>query len=156
AIEFFTLGATDGAGEQYYALVWTPRGVAGLRDLGLTVRIQSSAQRYRLAVSVPDNREQIAEAGAELARLLLEPLADLLPSEGQLYLAPDAELVGLPLDLLPLSVNQRLGERYQISMLGSVRDLARWARQESSRIDEVGFFDPDFGPAAAGERPEFV
>jgi CHAT domain-containing protein/Tfp pilus assembly protein PilF len=155
AVEFVTLSPRDQEDEHYFAVVWTDKGPVSLKDLGLAKPIREAAERYGLALSVPDNGHRLTDAATQLARLLLHPYWSEVLQQGAIYFSPDGPLAGVAFDRLPDPDGKSIGDTRSVSLVGSLRDLAKWQQQYRSEIDPVGFFDPDFGVSRDGRPDEF-
>src|SRR6266545_2949865 len=64
--------------------------------------------------------------GISLRKALFDPLLPALLGRTRLFMAPDGDLTRLPFEALPLDDKQRIIDNYQISYLGSGRDILRF------------------------------
>jgi CHAT domain-containing protein/tetratricopeptide (TPR) repeat protein len=100
----------------------------------------------------PDNfSEEVREAmrlgqeGTMLRAAVFDPLREALGGRTRLFLAPESGLARLPFEVLPTADDRRLIDEYQISYLGTGRDVLRFGAAVSGRpAAPVVVADPDF------------
>jgi len=83
--------------------------------------------------------------GIELRKALFDPLMSALGSCKRLLLAPDGDLTRLPFEVLPTGQGRYLIDEYQISYLGTGRDVLRFDAETTIQPGEpLLVADPDF------------
>jgi tetratricopeptide (TPR) repeat protein len=82
-------------------------------------------------------------AGAELRRLVFDPLISSIGSCTRLYIAQHGELTRLPFAALPVD-REYLVDRYELTSLDTGRDLLRVTRQVTTPDASLVLADPDF------------
>jgi CHAT domain-containing protein/tetratricopeptide (TPR) repeat protein len=83
--------------------------------------------------------------GLELRRALFDPLSEALAGRTRLIMAPTGNLVCLPFDVLPTDEDGYLLDTYQISYVGSGRDVLGFGRRgEGQPSAPMVAGDPDF------------
>ncbi|CAL9471559.1 hypothetical protein SUDANB95_02830 [Actinosynnema sp. ALI-1.44] len=146
----------------YWAFVLRPDAGLRLIDLGAAEEIDRLVAGYRDEVTGPGVAREIAplepavdtgelDAGTALRAAVFDPLAAALGDARRLFLCPDADLSRLPWEVLPVSPDRRLIDDYEISYLGSGRDLLRVSTPPAvRRTAPVVVADPDFDLSAPG------
>jgi CHAT domain-containing protein len=138
--------ADPGPGDEprYIALV-VPAGApddSRLIDLGPAKEIDRSLAELRAAL---ERWEDIAAGpGAELYQKVFEPVADALAGRRRLFVAPDAELCQLPLEILCAPSRRYVIDDYAVSYLSAGRDVLRLGRPAGRPGPSVVVADPDF------------
>jgi len=90
--------------------------------------------------------------GLPLRRALFDPLVPALGQRRRLLLSPDGNLTRLPFDLLPTDEGRLLLDDYQISYVGSGRDVLRFGAVPARQgADPLVIADPDFDLAGQTE-----
>jgi CHAT domain-containing protein len=110
-------------------------------DLGEAATIDTIVSQFRR--SVAGAGVQSTQQLGEQLRAILNPV--LPPGSARLYLATDGELGLLPFEALPAGPGRFLIDQYQISYLGSGRDLLQ--QQKGSTVEAAGALvlaDPEF------------
>ena len=83
--------------------------------------------------------------GASLRAALFDPLLPAIGNRKRLLLAPDGDVTRLPFEVLPTDDGRRLIDDYQISYLGTGRDVLRFGAASSGQPAEpLVAADPDF------------
>lgn len=131
------------AQQRLCAFVIESGGTFARVELGPLGAIDAAAQRWRDALIGPSAREgrgvgqtsaasqaSELEAGAELRRLVFDPLVPALADVGRVILAPDDMLLAVPLDALPddgthadASPERLLGDRLRIEVRPTLWEL---------------------------------
>jgi CHAT domain len=88
--------------------------------------------------------------GTKLRKDLFDKLLPAIGNRKRLLLAPDGDLTRLPFEVLPTDDGRRLIDDYQISYLGTGRDVLRFGAASSGQPAEpLVAADPDFDLSAA-------
>lgn len=96
-----------------------------------------------LPVDVSQSDSQVI--GDELRKALFDPLIYSFGNSKRLLLAPDGDLTRLPFEVLPTGQGRYLIDEYQISYLGTGRDVLRFDAETSIQPGEpLLVADPDF------------
>jgi tetratricopeptide (TPR) repeat protein/CHAT domain-containing protein len=120
------------------------RQLAALRLIITTATCAAPVQVHPHSGVTADN-ESATACGVALRRLLFDPMREALRDCRRLFLAPDGELSRLPFEILPTDEGGHLLDIYQISYLGSGRDLLRApATSPSQASAPLVIADPDF------------
>jgi CHAT domain-containing protein len=84
-------------------------------------------------------------AGVDVRAMIFDPLLPALGACTRLFLAPDGDLARLPFEVLPLDDGHCLIDTYQISYLGTGRDVLRF-EAETAGLSNYALVaaDPDF------------
>jgi tetratricopeptide (TPR) repeat protein/CHAT domain-containing protein len=83
--------------------------------------------------------------GESLRAAVFDPIVDALGGCTRLLVAPDGDLSRLPFEVLPTSNGTRLIDEYQISYLGSGRDVLRFGAAKSGPgMEPLVVADPNF------------
>jgi len=91
--------------------------------------------------------------GAALRAAIFDPLIPALGGRRRLFLAPDGDLNRLPFEVLPIGDGRRLIDDYQISYLGTGRDVLRFgAAINRQPAEPIVAADPDFDFGGDGAR----
>jgi tetratricopeptide (TPR) repeat protein/CHAT domain-containing protein len=98
--------------------------------------------------------EELHRSGNELRSLVFDPLAMVLAGCRHLLIAPDYRLAWLPFEVLPLSDGRYLSDEFQISYLGTGRDILRWGESGITPGEAVVIADPDFDLVVKATKPE--
>jgi CHAT domain-containing protein len=137
-------------------------------DLGKAEHIDEMIAAFRAAIAGGERTLRPSEPlpaanindGADLRRAVFDPLASALAGRNRLFLCPDGDLTRLPFETLPTGDGRRLIDDYQISYLGTGRDLLRFGIETVGQpASPLVIADPDFdlgiaAPVPAGEtRP---
>ena len=133
---------------RYAAYVVGRTGDPALVDLGPAAAIDEAVERFRTAVSDPDN-DRAGELGHALYALTLGKLAPALGSASRVLIAPDGALNAVPFAALTDDRGELLIQRLAFTYLTSGRDLLRAAVKVRPRSAGAIFADPDFEVAAA-------
>jgi tetratricopeptide (TPR) repeat protein len=92
--------------------------------------------------------------GLSLREAVFDPLAVALAGRRRLLLATDGDLTRLPFEVLPLARSRHLLDDYQISYVGTGRDVIRFGVVPSTKpAAPVVIADPDFDLDRAVARP---
>jgi tetratricopeptide (TPR) repeat protein len=132
----------------------------GMIDLGEAEPIDRLIAEFRNSVSrAPEGRtdrdlsicepEQFPgesrNAGSRLRAAVFDPLCSALGKHRGVLLAPDGDLTLVPFEILPVADAEVLADKYQISYLGTSRDLLRFKSEFSDKAGEaLVVCDPDF------------
>jgi tetratricopeptide (TPR) repeat protein len=96
------------------------------------------------------------DSGSRLRTAVFDKLIPAIREHRRLLLAPDGDLTRLPFEVLPSDDGRRLIDVYQISYLGTGRDVLRFSAASTGQsADPVVISDPDFDLTAetvAGQR----
>jgi WD40 repeat protein/CHAT domain-containing protein len=140
---------------RYLAFVLLSSGELRVKNLGKAETIEAQVEAYHSEIGRFDPRnlglvEQreseaaLSEPCRALYRLLLAPLAGLLPESGSVFLVPDGTLHLVPFETFLDGGDRYLVDRYQFTYLGSARDLLHF--QESGQVEGFYVFAaPDYG-----------
>lgn len=130
--------------------------VAGARE-ELTGSEEPGRDRsgWRLRDVGRSRRPRVRSAGraAMLRDALLLPLGPALAGRRRLLVAPDGELLRLPLEALPGRDGGHLIDEYAISYLSAGRDVLRFGVASRETGPPVIVADPDFDLRAPGAEP---
>lgn len=111
----------------YVALVVTSRSAnPALVELGAAANLEGAGLRgYRSTVAQRGVRASTASGvpGIEMYRAFWQPLEPYLRGAQRVYVSPDGVLDEVPLGILPDESNKLLGERYDLRIVASTRDL---------------------------------
>jgi len=142
----------------YAAYVVGPTGNPTLTDLGPAAAIDDAIEKFRKAVSDPDN-DQAVDLGHALYALAFAKLMPALGTTNNVLLAPDGALNLVPFSALVDDKKQFLIKRFTFTYLTSGRDLLRLNVKTKAQGGGVIFADPAFDstgkappPAAGGSR----
>jgi CHAT domain-containing protein/Tfp pilus assembly protein PilF len=148
---------------RYAALVVhadAPEQVQGI-DLGAALPLAQQVNAFRAAVIDPLHILPVVQAGSALRTAVFDPLLPTLQGKTRLVLAPAGILYWLPFEVLPAENGTYLIDRYQISYLGTGRDLGRQSMPHAFPAGPPCVIaDPDFDlrlpttePQAAQHQP---
>lgn len=134
-----------------FALTGGKNPVVHLFDLGSAREIDSLISAYRKEISSivekgrPDRQQtrQMSKYGKELYRRLILPLESKLKNRKELVISPDGLMNILPLEVLLSEQNEYLLQKYDITYLGSGRDIFRWTERKAGG-NAIVMADPDF------------
>lgn len=138
---------------RYAAYILGSKGDPVLVDLGEAAAIDAAIEKFRKAVSDPNNKKVI-ELGHALHALTMAKIAPALGSTTNVLLAPDGALNVVPFSALVDDKQQFLLKTYTFTYLTSGRDLLRLAIKTKAQGGGVIFADPSFdatGPAAPAD-----
>ncbi|MGH7848292.1 MAG: tetratricopeptide repeat protein, partial [Candidatus Binatia bacterium] len=148
AVEFLRFDFRDEkwwTGESYYvAIVLSRASSAGPQVvwLGEATSIEGEALRdYRALVQATAPPPE--KTGTSFYQAVWRPLEPFLAGIKRVYLSPDGIFNNVSWVVVPTSPGQLLGERYEIHLLLSTRDLTRPASKATNRMAAL-FGDPDF------------
>ena len=118
-------------------------------DLGAAAPLESIWERLMFALPNPDNEERAHTLGRDLANLLIDPILPLVKGKSEILIALDGPLRMLPIASLIDGYTRPLIEenQRQFHLIGSGRDLLRFADPLASRSDDVIVVNPDYGDA---------
>jgi CHAT domain-containing protein len=136
------------ASRQYIAFVFhadQPDDVT-MVDLGSTAKIDRMIAAFRKAVMAFDRPSAAKTTGARLRRAVFDPLQKSLKETRSLILAGDGNLTLLPFEILPAADGGWLIDRYDISYVGSGRDVLRFRDTADTKPtgSPLVVADPDF------------
>lgn len=132
-------------GVHYLALTYSANGQASCTDLGAAAEMDQAIQEFRAALTgagAPTAEKDTSEsrslafseiepstafhtAGERVYSRIFEPLTAHLGAHTSLLIATDGEISRLPFDALPLGKAGFLIDSYEISYLGTARELLR-------------------------------
>jgi CHAT domain-containing protein/tetratricopeptide (TPR) repeat protein len=121
----------------------------------LRAQIADYSQRLEETRGLVPDREDwdvtpYSEEGVSLREAVFDKLVAHLSGRTRLFLAPDGDLSRLPFEALPTSDGQCLIDEYQISYLGSGRDVLRFDADSAVQAEPpLVAADPDFDLGAA-------
>jgi CHAT domain-containing protein/tetratricopeptide (TPR) repeat protein len=144
---------------RYLAFVALADGPAPIQmiDLGPAAEIEQLLASFRFSITLqkdaatptggggPGKPARVMSAGEDLRAILFDKVRPALGDRGRLIISPDGDLNRLPFEVLPTAGGRRLIDDYQMSYLGSGRDLLRLgqlAAEPGTRPLVVA--DPDF------------
>jgi len=116
------------------------RSVPTLIDLGAVNQIDSAARDWRKALADP-SRKDVDTLGSRLYGIVFAPLLPQLRGAQKLIIAPDGQLNLLPFGALVGTDGEHLLEKYDITYIGSGRDLLR-TTQKNNNSSVIVFADP--------------
>jgi len=128
---------------KYAAFVVGPTGNPTLVDLGDAKAIDEAVEKFRKAVSDPDN-DGVAELGHELYKLAFAKLVPAIGATNHLLIAPDGQLNVVPFSALVDDSKAFLIKRFTFTYLTSGRDLLRLQVKTKAQGGGVIFADPAF------------
>ena len=155
-------------GAHYLAFV-LPAGAPDnvhMLDLGDAANIDQLLGGFRAAITGDDDashltrpfRREVAQPtlpandGADLRRVLFDPLVPALDGCTRLFLAPDGDLTRLPFEALPTADGRRLIDDYQFSYLSTGRDVLRFGAATSGQpAAPIVAADPDYDLGSEAE-----
>lgn len=152
AVVFWTYGHTDLDADAASHLTTTasttafvvrPSGIARVQ-LGDVDTLRSAALAWRDGIVDRAPTEDPRRAGERLAALVWHPLAAHLEGCERLVVVPDAPLNLVPFDALPISEDDRLGDRMLVSLASSLRELASPPVRRTSANQLVALGDVDY------------
>lgn len=111
----------------------------------LSLSIDATMRRVRLASSQPDGNSDPKKCGRDLDELVMKPLRPLLKGKTHLLVSPDGALSLFPFGALVDEDGRYLLERFDITYLTSGRDLVRLAKSQESRSNALIIANPAFG-----------
>jgi CHAT domain-containing protein len=118
-----------------------------IADFRAAVLGEAVSQAGRNLVMRPAESVQLASVrlGLSLREAVFDQLVPALSSRKQLFLVPDGDLTRLPWEVLPTQDGLRLIDQYQMSYLGTGRDLLRFKTRPTGRpAPPLVVADPDF------------
>lgn len=136
---------------RYAAYILGAKGDPVIVDLGEAAGIDIAIEKFRKAVSDPNNRK-VPELGHALYTLTMAKIVPLLGTTTNVLLAPDGALNVVPFSALVDDKQQFLIKTYTFTYLTSGRDLLRLNIKTKAQGGGVIFADPSFdatGPAPA-------
>ncbi len=136
---------------RYAAYVLGAKGDPVIVDLGEAAVIDTAIEKFRKAVSDPNNRK-VLDLGHALYTLTMAKIGPLLGTTTNVLLAPDGALNVVPFSALVDDKQQFLIKTYTFTYLTSGRDLLRLNIKTKAQGGGVIFADPSFdatGPAPA-------
>ncbi|HEU0031801.1 MAG TPA: CHAT domain-containing protein [Kofleriaceae bacterium] len=137
---------------RYAAYVVGATGDPSVVDLGPVTAIDEAIEKFRKAVSDPDN-DRAVDLGQDLYKLTFAKIAPLLGGSTNVLIAPDGSLNLVPFSALVDDKKQFLIKRYTFTYVTSGRDLMRLNVKTKAQGGGVIFADPAFdasAPAPAG------
>lgn len=133
---------------RYVAYVVTRQDTRGV-DLGPASTIDAAVGAFRQALGDPQ-RTDVTVLARQLDAAVMQPVRGLVGEARHLLISPDGALNLIPFEALRDEADRYSVERYQISYLGSGRDLLRLQAPRQSRGEAVIVADPltsaDFPP----------
>ncbi len=140
---------------RYAAYVLGAKGDPVLVDLGPAAAIDLAVEKFRKAVSDPDN-DRAGELGHALYELTMSKVIPALGGSTNILIAPDGTLNVVPFSALVDDKKEFLIKRFTFTYLTSGRDLLRLNVKTKAQGGGVIFADPSFdatGAAAPGGAP---
>lgn len=134
---------------KYAAYVLGPKGDPVIVDLGDAATIDTAIEKFRKALSDPNNKK-VTDLGHALYALTMAKITPALGTTTNLLLAPDGALNVVPFSALVDDTQQFLIKKYTFTYLTSGRDLLRLGVKTKAQGGGVIFADPSFdatGPA---------
>ena len=155
---------------RYAAFIVRPGAEPALFDIGDADAIDRSVSRFRSAITgerdpggtpgqgawisdqgeprpaagpTASHDEDWSTAGADLRRLVFEPLRDAIGLSTRLCIAQHGELTRLPFAALPVD-HEYLIDRYELTSLDTGRDLLRSTHHVTTPDTPLVMTDPDF------------
>lgn len=120
----------------------------------ITGETENRYPRHLKAIPFELNETTNTSDGTALRAAIFDPLISALGGRKRLLIALDGDLNRLPFEILPTDDGRRLIDEYQISYLGTGRDLMRF---ESAIIrqptEPIVAADPDFNIGGDGTSP---
>ncbi|MCK5126276.1 MAG: CHAT domain-containing protein [candidate division Zixibacteria bacterium] len=146
---------------RYLAFILVHSGKIDIIDLGEAHKIDSlisfsrktiyNSQEDVYSTQIIESEECLKSINRNLYSLLFAPLASHLDGQTNIYISPDGMLNLLPFEILPTPDDTYVIEKYGISYLSSVRDLAMFDRGLSIHArDALVLADPDFDESILG------
>jgi CHAT domain-containing protein/tetratricopeptide (TPR) repeat protein len=115
-----------------------------LVDLGEAEELDDLILIFRGMVTLKKRINEL-EQGKTLTKALIDPIANFIKGCKRLYISPDGEIARLPFEILPLDDDRRMIDEYEISYLGTGRDLFRFGQAlTKSPTQPLIIADPDF------------
>lgn len=134
---------------KYAAYIVGAKGDPVLVDLGEAAAIDTAIEKFRKAVSDPNNTK-VTALGNDLYKLTMGKIVPALGTSTNVLLAPDGALNVVPFSALVDDKQQFLIKTYTFTYLTSGRDLLRLSIKTKAQGGGVIFADPSFdatGPA---------
>ena len=155
---------------RYAAYLLFPNGRIEAIDLGDAAEIDAAIQDFTTLLQDPRadfrgnpatiiteiNPDRVTDFTTALKTLILDPIAPYLQDTDHLLISPDGELNRLPFEALQTDSGDFLVQQYQISYLGSGRDLLRFNVVEPSRNPAVILANPDYQIASTSPLPDLA
>jgi CHAT domain-containing protein len=135
---------------RYAAYVVATRGDPVLVDLGPAAAIDDAVEKFRKAVSDPDN-DRAGDLGHALYTLTMAKVVPVLGGATNILIAPDGTLNVVPFSALVDDKQEFLIKRFTFTYLTSGRDLLRLSVKTKAQGGGVIFADPSFD--ATGTPP---
>ena len=136
---------------KYAAYILGAKGDPVLVDLGEAAAIDTAIEKFRKAVSDPNNKK-VNDFGHALYTLTMAKIVPALGNTTSVLLAPDGALNVVPFSALVDDKQQFMIKQYTFTYLTSGRDLLRLNIKTKAQGGGVIFADPSFdatGPAPA-------
>jgi CHAT domain-containing protein/Tfp pilus assembly protein PilF len=147
AIEFITFAFNDGkrwTGETFYvALIVTPQTKIApkLVQLGKEKELEDmSLLKYRDLVS---ENPVSARSDGSVYQTLWQPIENVLQGAKKIFLSPEGVLTLVSFPVIPMGDGRRLGDKYDIRVVSSTKDLLRDASNAGTKY-AVLIGDPRF------------
>ena len=118
---------------KYAAFLLDSNGKIQASDLGETKRIDTFVDSFREDLHDTSAGSSIRETGANLTRLIWEPLSSKFQGKTHLFISPDGRLNLVPFAALYDADGSFLIQRYSIQYLASGRDLLRNTQPKGAR-----------------------
>jgi CHAT domain-containing protein/Tfp pilus assembly protein PilF len=135
---------------KFAAFVVGATGDPVMIDLGESAPIDEAVEKFRKAVSDPDN-DRAGELGKALYQLTLAKVMPALGGATNLVMAPDGTLNVVPFSALSDDKGQFLIKKYTFTYVTSGRDLMRLNVKTKAQGGGVIFAEPSFD--ASGKAP---
>jgi len=149
-VHLFDLGEAAQIDRQLAVLRLTITTTANTTPLTPASETGEVARQMRLR-SEPVDGSTASASGRDLRCLLFDPMRQALGDCRRLLLAPDGDLTQLPFEILPTDEGGHLLDTYQISYLGSGRDLLRVSAASPSQAGApLVVADPNFDLCSPG------
>ncbi len=132
---------------RYAAYVLGPTGDPVFVDLAPATDIDQAVEKFRKAVSDPDN-DRAVELGRALYDLTVAKIKPALGNASELLVAPDGALNVVPFSALVDNKGEFLVKKYTFTYLTSGRDLLRIKLRTKAQGGGVIFADPSFDSSA--------
>jgi len=116
------------------------------------LREGAARRRNMVRVDAAPPPSVVHQLGLPLRQAVFDPLVQALGQHRRLLLSPDGNLTRLPFELLPVGAGHLLLDDYDISYVGSGRDVLRFAAASTRPgAEALVIADPDFDLHQTGE-----